>query len=93
MSGFQLEDVPRLAQRTRLRRDEARNAEVLLFPEGVLVLNDTAAAVLALCDGEKTLSEIAAVLGERFGGADVTTDVLNLLDRLAAKGLVEGYEP
>ncbi len=66
---------------------------MLLFPEGVLVLNDTAAAVLALCDGEKTLSEIAAVLGERFGGADVTTDVLNLLDRLAAKGLVEGYEP
>ena len=35
---------------------------MLLFPEGVLVPNATAAAVLSLCDGESTVDEIATAL-------------------------------
>ncbi|HWE62383.1 MAG TPA: pyrroloquinoline quinone biosynthesis peptide chaperone PqqD [Chloroflexota bacterium] len=91
MSGFNTRSVPRLAARTRLRHDDARDADVLLYPEGVLVLNPSAAAILKHCDGIRNVEEIGALLAAQFGGADVTPDVLMLLDRLAARGLVEGY--
>jgi len=89
MSGFTTEDVPRLASRVRIRHDPARDAEVLLFPEGVLVLNSSAAAILALCDGTRSAGGIAAALAAQLDGKDVWDDVAALLDRLAARGLVE----
>jgi pyrroloquinoline quinone biosynthesis protein D len=61
---------------------------VLLFPEGVLVPNDTAAAVLSLCDGQSTVEEIAAALGSRFRGVRAE-DVTGVLDRLADRRVVE----
>jgi pyrroloquinoline quinone biosynthesis protein D len=73
-----------------MRHDPARDAEVLLFPEGVLVLNSTAAAILAQCDGSRNVGDIAATLSVQFEGRDVRDDVAALLDRLAARGLVEG---
>jgi pyrroloquinoline quinone biosynthesis protein D len=79
---------PVLAQGVRLHRDKVRERDVLLYPEGALVLNDTAVAVLELCDGERTLDDVAAVLSERYGGADVRADVAELLDAIAQRGLV-----
>jgi pyrroloquinoline quinone biosynthesis protein D len=79
---------PKLATGVRLHRDKVREQDVLLFPEGALVLNDTALEVLQLCDGERTLDEIAAILGERYEGADVRDDVAELLDGIGERGLV-----
>ena len=79
---------PRLATGVRLHRDKVREQDVLLFPEGALVLNDTAVEVLELCDGERSLDDIAGVLGERYEGADVKDDVSELLDGIGERGLV-----
>jgi coenzyme PQQ biosynthesis protein PqqD len=79
---------PKLATGVRLHRDKVREQDVLLFPEGALVLNETALEVLGLVDGERTLDEIAAVLSERYEGADVKDDVAELLDGVAERGLV-----
>ena len=79
---------PRLATGARLRYDEVREEHVLLVPEGVVRLNPTAAAVLELCDGQRSLDDIVAALGARYGGADVGADVRGLLDAMAGKGLV-----
>ena len=79
---------PRLATGVRLHRDKVREQDVLLFPEGALVLNDTAVEVLTLCDGERSLDDIATVLGERYEGADVKDDVSELLDGIGERGLV-----
>jgi pyrroloquinoline quinone biosynthesis protein D len=79
---------PRLATGARLRYDEVREEHVLLVPEGVVRLNPTAAEVLALCDGERSLEDIAGVLSARYDGADVSGDVVELVDALAQKGLV-----
>jgi coenzyme PQQ biosynthesis protein PqqD len=80
--------APRLASGVRLRWDKVRERKVLLFPEGAVTLNSTAADVLELCDGARTLDEIVAELASRYGGADVRADVENLLGALAARGLV-----
>jgi coenzyme PQQ biosynthesis protein PqqD len=79
---------PKLATGVRLHRDKVREQDVLLFPEGALVLNETALEVLGLVDGERTLDEIAAVLSERYEGADVKDDVAELLDGVGERGLV-----
>ena len=79
---------PRLVTGARLRYDEVREEHVLLIPEGVVRLNPTAAEVLELCDGERSLDDIVGALSERYPGVDVSDDVLELVDAMAQKGLV-----
>ncbi|MEZ0069647.1 pyrroloquinoline quinone biosynthesis protein D [Streptacidiphilus sp. MAP12-20] len=87
MTGDPASDVPRLRPGVRLTHDATRGVDLALVPEGVLVLNETASAVLALCDGRRTVAEIVSRLGERFGGVR-TEDVTELLARLAARRVV-----
>jgi pyrroloquinoline quinone biosynthesis protein D len=79
---------PCLAPHVRLTFDAARQRHVLLTPESVTVLNGTAAAVLGLCDGERTVAEIVAALRGRYDRVD-GDEVQLLLDRLAARHCVE----
>ena len=79
---------PRLVTGARLRYDEVREEHLLLIPEGAVRLNPTAAEVLGLCDGERSLEDIVGALAERYEGADVRDDVLELLDAMAQRGLV-----
>jgi pyrroloquinoline quinone biosynthesis protein D len=79
---------PKLRKGVRLTFDKTRDTHVLLFPEGVLVPNATAAAVLALCDGESTVEEIAAALRERYQGVRAQ-DVTDVLTRLESRRVVE----
>jgi pyrroloquinoline quinone biosynthesis protein D len=69
-------DRPRLAPHVRLTFDPTRERHVLLTPESVTVLNGTAAAVLRLCDGKRTVADVVAALHGR-------------LDRLASRHCVE----
>jgi pyrroloquinoline quinone biosynthesis protein D len=88
MSTITVTARPRLSKRARLQWDPVRQRQVILVPEGVLVLNETAAAILALCDGQRTVLMLAAELGARYG-RDVGEEVLQLLNRLEARQVVE----
>jgi len=79
---------PRLATGARLRYDDVRKEHLLLIPEGAVRLNPTAARVLELCDGERSLDEIVGSLSARYEGADVRDDVVELVDAMAQRGLV-----
>jgi pyrroloquinoline quinone biosynthesis protein D len=79
---------PRLVIGARLRYDEVREEHLLLIPEGAVRLNSTAAAVLELCDGERSLDDIVGTLCARYEGTDVREDVLGLVDAMAQRGLV-----
>jgi pyrroloquinoline quinone biosynthesis protein D len=79
---------PRLATGTRLRYDEIREEHVLLVPEGVVRLNPSAAEVLELCDGQRSLDDIVGALSARYDGADLADDVRGLVDAMAQRGLV-----
>jgi len=81
-------NVPRLPDGFRLHWDRVRERHVLLFPEGAIGLNESAVHVLELCDGQRTIDEIADELALRFDGADVHGDVENLLLSLANRGMV-----
>ena len=79
---------PRLVTGARLRYDEVREEHLLLIPEGAVRLNPSAAEVLELCDGERSLDDIVGALSARYGGADVRDDVLELVDAMTQRGLV-----
>jgi pyrroloquinoline quinone biosynthesis protein D len=79
---------PRLVTGARLRYDDVREEHQLLIPEGVVRLNPTAAEVLELCDGERSVDEIVATLSARYDGADLAGDVQELVEAMTQRGLV-----
>jgi coenzyme PQQ biosynthesis protein PqqD len=78
---------PTLWRLARLDFDSVRGQRVLLYPEGAILLNDTAAEILELCNGSRTVDEIASSLGDKYN-ADVKDDVMQYLSRLAERELV-----
>jgi pyrroloquinoline quinone biosynthesis protein D len=81
------DSVPKLWRLARLEYDPVRQRHVLLYPEGAVLLNDTGAAILELCNGARTVGQIVAILTERYQ-ADVSADVTEYLDRMAERELV-----
>jgi pyrroloquinoline quinone biosynthesis protein D len=78
---------PRLWRLARIEFDRVRQRPVLLYPEGAMFINETGKAILELCDGERTVAEIAGILGERYH-ADVGGDVAEYLEQMAGRSLV-----
>jgi pyrroloquinoline quinone biosynthesis protein D len=83
-----LDSVPRLRCGARTTHDPTRDSDVLLFPEGVLLLNDTAAAVVARCDGSTNVGDIARNLATEFDDMRAE-DVVELVTRLVQRRVVD----
>jgi pyrroloquinoline quinone biosynthesis protein D len=86
------ESVVRLAAKARLRFDRHAQKHMVLYPERGLVLSDTAADVVTLCVEPRAVAAIVDALAEKYDQADRETirrDVIELLQGLADKGLVE----
>jgi pyrroloquinoline quinone biosynthesis protein D len=88
MSATPAGTVPRVAAKARLEWDEVRQRHVLLYPEGLVALNTTAAEVLKLCDGERGIAQIVECLKGRYRVDAIEGEVATFLNSLAAKGLV-----
>jgi pyrroloquinoline quinone biosynthesis protein D len=84
---------PRLVTGARLRYDEVREEHLLLVPEGAVRLNPTAAEVLGLCDGDRSLDDIVGVLSQRYDASDIGDDVRGLVDAMTERGLLVDAAP
>jgi pyrroloquinoline quinone biosynthesis protein D len=80
--------TPRLAAHVGLRWQPARGEWLLVMPEAVVVLNETAAAVLQRCDGSHDVAAIVADLAEEYEDVNAA-DVTELLRDLADQRVVE----
>ncbi len=80
---------PALERGVRLRTADDGSA-MLLVPEGAIKLNASAAAALALVDGERTLDEIVAQICTRFEVSDARArdDVTALFERLRLRRML-----
>ena len=85
------ETRPFLPAYLKLRHDTGRDRWVLLAPERVLTPDQTAVAVLKLCDGKRTVEEIVEALAKDYSAPAeiIRTDVLDLLQGLADKGYIK----
>jgi pyrroloquinoline quinone biosynthesis protein D len=83
-------EQPRLAKGVRLEIDPATGKHVLLYPEGIVELNETAHEILSRCDG-RTLCEIISELAEEYEADPnaLATDVRDTLSDLRRRKLIE----
>ncbi|MGD0474831.1 MAG: pyrroloquinoline quinone biosynthesis peptide chaperone PqqD [Candidatus Velthaea sp.] len=80
---------PAFERGVRLRTTDDGTA-MLLVPEGAVKLNGSAAAALALVDGQRTVDEIVDAICARFDVADARArdDVTALFARLAQRRML-----
>jgi pyrroloquinoline quinone biosynthesis protein D len=80
---------PKLSRRFRLQYEEAQSRWVLLYPEGMVQLNDSAAEILKRCDGERTVPGIVSELEAAFSVQDLAPQVESLLEEGGRRGWIE----
>jgi pyrroloquinoline quinone biosynthesis protein D len=66
---------PAIGRGFRLQWEPAQEAHVLLYPEGMVKLNQSAAAILTRCDGVRTVADIVADLERTYSAAGLTPEV------------------
>ncbi|MGZ4957963.1 MAG: pyrroloquinoline quinone biosynthesis peptide chaperone PqqD [Methylomonas sp.] len=72
----------------RLQWEEAQQKYVILYPEGMVELNQSSAEILKLCDGAHTLTQIVAELEEKFATTGLGTDITNFLNIALQNGWI-----
>lgn len=77
---------PKLVPHARYRWDKVRHQHQLVFPEGLLVLNETGAAVVQNCDG-RPLDDLVDGLAASYEDCN-RQEVTRFLAALYEKGLV-----
>lgn len=85
-------NIVRLRSRTRLKFDRVRSTWMLMYPEGGMVLNQTAFEVATLCQHPITHAELLTMLCSRYPSACPQTlerDANELLTKLETSGLLE----
>jgi pyrroloquinoline quinone biosynthesis protein D len=83
-----LNDIPVIPARCRLQWESAQAAHVLLYPEGMVKLSDSAAAILQLVNGKRSVAGIIGQLERDFPGVDLQADVLEFLDTAHQRGWI-----
>jgi pyrroloquinoline quinone biosynthesis protein D len=77
---FTEDRVLRINPTHRLQWEEAQGCHVLLYPEGMVKLNPSAAEILKCLDGAKTVAELFADLKQAFPEAELERDVYAFLE-------------
>lgn len=84
-----LPEHPRLSRRFRLQYEEAQSRWVLLYPEGMVQLNPSAAEILRRCDGERSVDAIVTELEAAFNAQGIAPEVRNLLEEGQRRGWID----
>ncbi|HEX5513983.1 MAG TPA: pyrroloquinoline quinone biosynthesis peptide chaperone PqqD [Gammaproteobacteria bacterium] len=69
----------------RLQWEPAQQAHVLLYPEGMVTLNESATEVLKRCDG-RPLAELLTDLQGDYPGAELEADVFEFMEMARDQG-------
>jgi pyrroloquinoline quinone biosynthesis protein D len=82
-------DLPIQFSRThRLQWEEAQQKNVILYPEGMVELNQTSAEILKLCDGTRNLAQIVNELEQKFSTSGLTNDINAFLEIALQNGWI-----
>jgi pyrroloquinoline quinone biosynthesis protein D len=84
-----LEATPRVSKRFRLQWEEAQQAWVLLYPEGMVKLNQSAGEILRRCDGARSVAEVVVDLEQAFATTELEADVMAFLELARKRQWVE----
>lgn len=80
---------PRVHRRFRLQWEPAQQSWVLLYPEGMVRLNQSAGEIMKRCDGRSSVEQIVADLEQAFAADNLASDVRQFLDIATRQSWVE----
>jgi pyrroloquinoline quinone biosynthesis protein D len=83
------ESVPRIGRGFRLQWEQAQQAHVLLYPEGMVKLNPSAGQILTRCDGATPVKNIVADLEKCFETSALDNEVIAFLELAQKQRWVE----
>lgn len=73
----------------RLQWEEAQQKDVILYPEGMVELNQSSAEILKLCDGIRNLGQIVSELEHKFATTGLTNDITAFLEVALKNGWIQ----
>lgn len=79
---------PRIGRLFRFQWEPAQQAYVLLYPEGMVKLNQSAGEILRRCDGQCSVAEVVADLERTFATSGLQGEVEAFLAMAEEKGWV-----
>jgi pyrroloquinoline quinone biosynthesis protein D len=79
-------DKPKLSRLFRFQWEEAQDKYVLLYPEGMVQLNRSAAEILKRCDGERGVTDIVQDLESTFATSGLEPEVKDFLRAATERG-------
>jgi pyrroloquinoline quinone biosynthesis protein D len=88
MTAWSDTSQPALSPMYRMQWEEAQQAHVLLYPEGMVRLNGPAAEILKRCDGATSVAALVADLEGAFGETGLRADVLDFLEQAHGRGWI-----
>jgi pyrroloquinoline quinone biosynthesis protein D len=71
-----------------MQYEEAQQNWVLLYPEGMVQLNQSASEILKRCDGERDVPAIVADLEQTFNVQGLEKDVIGFLEIATERGWI-----
>jgi pyrroloquinoline quinone biosynthesis protein D len=92
-ASLSLAAVPCVGPGFRLQWEPAQSCFVLLYPEGMVKLNQSAGEIMKRCDGRRDTAAIVADLEAAFSTAGLERDVLAFIDLAAAQRWLVWDEP
>ena len=88
-SGINRETVPKVGRNFRIQWEPAQDAYVLLYPEGMVKLNQSAGEILKRCDGAANVGDIVAALESTFNAQGLEGDVIRFIELAVQQKWVE----
>jgi len=83
-----LDDVMELGRQFRLQWEQAQQSYVLLYPEGMVKLSQSAGEILKRVDGKLSVAAIVKNLEQAFPNAKLHDDVMNFLEVAYERGWI-----
>ncbi len=80
---------PKLSRKFRLQFEPAQDRWVLLYPEGMVQLNPSAAEILKRCTGTASMDEIVDSLQTVFNVQGIAPEVQSLLEEGQRRGWID----
>lgn len=81
--------IPTIKRLFRLQWEEVQQKHVLLYPEGMVQLNQSAGEILKRCDGIQSVEHITAQLESAFNHKGLEPEVLSFLEIAHGQGWIE----
>ncbi|MFA5984658.1 MAG: pyrroloquinoline quinone biosynthesis peptide chaperone PqqD [Methylococcaceae bacterium] len=73
----------------RLQWEEAQQKTVILYPEGMVELNQSSAEILKCCDGTHKLADIISTLEAQFATSGLSNDITHFLEIALTNGWIQ----